>query len=61
MPGALLQQAEKLLDKGVHPIRIAKGFEIAARLAVRHLETICDTIEFDADNIEPLVQTASTT
>ncbi|SPQ96061.1 T-complex protein 1 subunit epsilon [Plasmodiophora brassicae] len=61
LAGALLQQAEKLLDKGVHPIRIAKGFEIAARLAVRHLETICDTIEFDADNIEPLVQTASTT
>ena len=30
LAGALLQQAEKLLDKGLHPVRISEGFEQAA-------------------------------
>jgi chaperonin GroEL (HSP60 family) len=59
--GSLLSEAEKLLDKGIHPIRIAQGFEPAAALAVKHLETICDSVVFDQSNIEPLIQTASTT
>ena len=25
--GALLEQAQKLLDKGIHPLKIADGFE----------------------------------
>jgi T-complex protein 1 subunit epsilon len=33
--GALLEQAEYLLDKGIHPIRIADGFEMAAQCAIR--------------------------
>jgi len=31
LAGALLEKAEDLLDKGIHPIRIADGFEMAAR------------------------------
>lgn len=27
--GALLEQAEKLLDKGLHPLKISDGFDIA--------------------------------
>ena len=38
--GALLEQAEALIDKGIHPIRIADGFELAAKHAVDHLDTI---------------------
>lgn len=61
LAGALLEQAEVLLDKGIHPIRIADGFELAAQLCVRHLETIADAFPVSKDNIEPLIKTAMTT
>jgi len=57
--GALLEQAEYLLDKGIHPIRIADGFEMAAQCAIRNLDAIADT--FPVDNTENLVRTAKTT
>ena len=59
--GALLEQAEMLLDKGIHPIRIADGFELAARAANSHLETIADKFDLDPNNPENLIQTAMTT
>jgi T-complex protein 1 subunit epsilon len=59
--GALLEQAEALLDKGIHPIRIADGFELAARCAVDHLGTIADKFEIDASNPENLIRMAMTT
>ncbi|WP_411023278.1 TCP-1/cpn60 chaperonin family protein, partial [Salmonella sp. s51228] len=34
LAGALLEHAEQLLDKGIHPIRIADGYEMAAQIAV---------------------------
>eukprot|EP00003_Mantamonas_plastica_P021277 TRINITY_DN343_c0_g1_i3.p1 TRINITY_DN343_c0_g1~~TRINITY_DN343_c0_g1_i3.p1 ORF type:complete len:418 (+),score=160.24 TRINITY_DN343_c0_g1_i3:117-1370(+) len=49
------------MDKGIHPTKIAAGFEKAADIAVEHLEKISDTVEFSADNLEPLLQTAETT
>lgn len=61
LAGALLEQAEVLLDKGIHPIRIADGFELAAQHCVRHLETIADAFPVSKDNIEPLIKTAMTT
>merc|ERR1712186_293418 len=48
--GALLEQAETLIDKGIHPIRIADGFEMAAKHAVDHLDTIADKFEINAEN-----------
>ena len=33
MAGALLEQAETLLDRGIHPLRIAEGYEMACRVA----------------------------
>merc|ERR1711881_415401 len=59
--GALLEQAEALLDKGIHPIRIADGFELAAKCAVDHLDAIADTFEIDVSNPEQLIQMAMTT
>merc|ERR1711872_1170319 len=59
--GALLEQAEFLLDKGIHPIRIADGFELAAQCAIKNLETIADTFHIDPNNTENLVRTAKTT
>merc|ERR1719273_1212982 len=35
--GALLEAAESLIDKGIHPIRIADGFEMAAKCAINNL------------------------
>ncbi|KAI9017095.1 chaperonin Cpn60/TCP-1 family [Gaertneriomyces semiglobifer] len=44
LAGALLEQAEVLLDKGLHPIRVADGFERACKVAVAELEKIADEI-----------------
>ena len=61
LAGALLEEAEHLLDKGLHPVRIADGFEQACALAVAHLSSISQTMEFTRDNLEPLIATAMTT
>ena len=60
LAGALLEQAEELLNKGIHPIRIADGFDFAAQLAVDHLNEICDKIEWSKDNLEPIVNASQT-
>ena len=52
MAGALLEQAEKLLERGIHPIRVAEGFEISSRIAVDHLESIADKFNFTATNFD---------
>lgn len=54
-------QAEALLDRGIHPIRIAEGYEMASKVAVAHLDSISQKFEFSRENIEPLVQTCMTT
>lgn len=59
--GALLEQAEHLLDQGIHPIRIADGFELAAQSACKHLDSIADSFPVDINNLEPLIKTAMTT
>uniref|UniRef100_A0A0K8TXH8 T-complex protein 1 subunit epsilon n=2 Tax=Bactrocera latifrons TaxID=174628 RepID=A0A0K8TXH8_BACLA len=61
LAGALLEQAESLIDRGIHPIRIADGFELAAQCAVRQLESIAEPFPIDPKNKEPLVQVAMTT
>ena len=61
MAGSLLEQAEILLNKGIHPVRIARGFEAAAKFAIDHLESIADRVQFSEDNLEPLLETAKTT
>ena len=61
LAGALLEQAEKLLQKGIHPVRVAEGFERAAQIAIDTLAEIGDRIEFTKDDVQPLIKTASTT
>ena len=60
LAGSLLEQAESLLDRGIHPIRISDGFERACSLAVEHLDKISDKIEFSSENTESLYKTAYT-
>lgn len=61
LAGALLEQAEKLLDRGLHPVSIAEGFEKAAEVCISHLATISDTVEFTKADTTPLTDTAMTT
>lgn len=60
LAGALLEQAEQLLDKGIHPIRIADGFEMAAKCATDHLKEIVDDFEGSTENLEPYIKIAMT-
>jgi T-complex protein 1 subunit epsilon len=61
MAGALLEQAEILLNKGIHPVRIARGFEAASQVAIEQLAKISEKVDFSKDNLEPLLTTAKTT
>ena len=61
LAGSLLEQAEVLLDRGIHPLRIAEGFEMASKVAVAELERISETFEFSATDAEPLIRTCMTT
>ena len=54
-------QAELLLDRGIHPLRIAEGYERACKVAVAHLQGIAHTFSFSESDCEPLVQTCMTT
>jgi len=59
--GALLEEAEAMLDKGIHPIRISRGFDKAAEIASLYLDDISDVMEWSPDNLAPLIRTAYTT
>ena len=63
LAGALLAQAEQLLDRGIHPIRIADGYEMAAQVAIEELDRISEHFPIDLKNLqtEPLIETAMTT
>merc|ERR1719353_899370 len=50
MAGALLGQAEKLLEKGIHPLRVAYGFEKACEVAVKRVGEIAKEIDVMADD-----------
>jgi T-complex protein 1 subunit epsilon len=61
LAGALLEQAEILMKKGVHPIRIAEGLEKAAAVAIETLEKIAEPMDIQSNNHEALLRTAMTT
>merc|ERR1719390_125845 len=65
LAGALLEKAEALLDRGIHPMRIAEGYDRAAAIAVEHLASVSDTFDNTTAsgelNREKLVETAMTT
>jgi T-complex protein 1 subunit epsilon len=60
LTGALLEQAEKLIDKGVHPTRIVEGFEHACDICLTHLENISENINKNTNTYKSLLSAAST-
>ncbi len=60
LAGALLEQAADLIDKGIHPIRIADGFDQACEVAVAQLDSISDKVNFTKEDTENLVEVAKT-
>lgn len=52
LAGALLDQALKLIEMGIHPIKIANGYEKASKIVADHLDEISDAITIDKENFE---------
>lgn len=49
-----------MLDRGIHPIRIADGYEKACEIAVAELDRVADTVEFSKEDTSNLLKTAKT-
>lgn len=45
LASALLDQALELIDKGIHPIKVANGFDEACKVAIAHLDEIADEVK----------------
>lgn len=60
LAGAILEQAQKLLDKGIHPLKIADGFEQACEIAVKRVEEIAEELDISKNNYEFLRKCATT-
>jgi len=60
LAGALLEEARKVLERGIHPVRVARAFETACDIALKHLEKIADEVDWAKDR-SGLIDTAMTT
>ena len=60
LAGALLEQAQILLDKGIHPLKIADGFEKACEMAISRVEAIATELDIEANDHEELIKCAMT-
>ena len=52
LAGALLDQALKLVEMGIHPIKVANGYEKASKIVSSHLDEIADEIFIDTEHLE---------
>ncbi|KGO69198.1 Chaperone, tailless complex polypeptide 1 [Penicillium italicum] len=60
LAAAMLEQASDLIDKGIHPIRIADGYDQACEIAIAELDKISDEITFSQDDTTNLLKVAKT-
>jgi T-complex protein 1 subunit epsilon len=60
LAAAMLEQASDLIDKGIHPIRIADGYDAACEIAVAQLDKISDEIKFTKEDTANLLKVAKT-
>ena len=52
LAGALLEQALKLIEMGIHPIKVANGYEKASKIISAHLDEIADEIVIDKEDLD---------
>lgn len=55
---ALLEQAYDLLDKGIHPVRIANGYDKACDLAIEKLDSIAEETEWTKEQLLKAARTS---
>ena len=60
LAGALLEQAQKLLDKGIHPLKIIEGYDKACEYALEHLDAISTEMNLTENEHENLKKAAKT-
>lgn len=60
MAGSMLEQAMGLIEKGIHPLRIAYGYERACEVAVKRVADIARNIDLHADDKAALRKAACT-
>lgn len=58
LASAILQQAKRMIEKNIHPIKIAEGFSVAMNMAIEHLNKIGEPIN---DKKEAMLKSAKTT
>lgn len=58
LAGELIKQAQRLLDKGLHPLKVASGFEKASDFVAKHLDTLKE--KKDKMDREDLIKAAMT-
>lgn len=60
MAGSMLEQAQLLLDKGLHPIQIANGYDKACEMAVTHVKSLARELDIMQNEHENLLKCAMT-
>lgn len=60
LAGALLEQAHRLLGKGLHPLHIADGFEKACAVAIQRVKDVAVEVDIKKDDSEILKKAAAT-
>ncbi|GMR42042.1 hypothetical protein PMAYCL1PPCAC_12237, partial [Pristionchus mayeri] len=58
LAGALLAEAEQLLDRGIHPTKIADGYDMACKASLETLDRLAD--QFPVEDRARLIETAET-
>merc|ERR1712166_600807 len=60
LAGAILEQAQKLLEKGIHPLKIADGFDQACDIAVKRVRAVQQELDIKKNDYAKLRDCATT-